>query len=289
MFGVLPKSNCRGRGRSRSNPAVSISQRVRPIESIGCYIPGGRFALVSTLLMTVDSGAGRGREAHRRRLPAPNRRAPCRGQPLGRHAKSPASAARKPSPLSLTVRKASRAWTKSLGRQSLRHRRQATRQQRLRNRSSRRAHRSDCSGTSRQPTLDCRRSCSRKRSMRRMPGVFLSRLHAHLLATSSAKSRSNCGASRKQILRIAPISPAGAILLAPSMSAACDFVNRFAPEHLSLPDDGHALMKRFSPPARFFSVLERATFRRLRQRQQSRPAHWGLGARARRPSAPRIS
>ena len=32
---------------------VSIGQRVRPIESIGCYIPGGRFALVSTLVMTV--------------------------------------------------------------------------------------------------------------------------------------------------------------------------------------------------------------------------------------------
>jgi histidinol dehydrogenase len=34
-------------------PGVTISQLVRPIESIGCYIPGGRFALVSTLLMTV--------------------------------------------------------------------------------------------------------------------------------------------------------------------------------------------------------------------------------------------
>lgn len=34
-------------------PGVTISQLVRPIEAIGCYIPGGRFALVSTLLMTV--------------------------------------------------------------------------------------------------------------------------------------------------------------------------------------------------------------------------------------------
>jgi len=34
-------------------PGVIISQFVRPIDSIGCYIPGGRFALVSTLLMTV--------------------------------------------------------------------------------------------------------------------------------------------------------------------------------------------------------------------------------------------
>jgi histidinol dehydrogenase len=34
-------------------PGVTISQVVRPIETIGCYIPGGRYALVSTLLMTV--------------------------------------------------------------------------------------------------------------------------------------------------------------------------------------------------------------------------------------------
>jgi histidinol dehydrogenase len=32
---------------------VKVAQMVRPIESIGCYIPGGRFALVSTLIMTV--------------------------------------------------------------------------------------------------------------------------------------------------------------------------------------------------------------------------------------------
>jgi len=32
---------------------VRISQHISPIESIGCYIPGGRFSLVSTLIMTV--------------------------------------------------------------------------------------------------------------------------------------------------------------------------------------------------------------------------------------------
>jgi histidinol dehydrogenase len=32
---------------------VSIAQIVRPIDSIGCYIPGGRFALFSTMIMTV--------------------------------------------------------------------------------------------------------------------------------------------------------------------------------------------------------------------------------------------
>jgi histidinol dehydrogenase len=34
-------------------PGVRVGQIVRPIETIGCYVPGGRFALVSTLLMTV--------------------------------------------------------------------------------------------------------------------------------------------------------------------------------------------------------------------------------------------
>jgi histidinol dehydrogenase len=34
-------------------PGVKIHQLVRPIDSIGCYIPGGRFSLVSTLVMTI--------------------------------------------------------------------------------------------------------------------------------------------------------------------------------------------------------------------------------------------
>jgi len=34
-------------------PGVTAGQRVRAIESVGCYLPGGRFSLVSTLLMTV--------------------------------------------------------------------------------------------------------------------------------------------------------------------------------------------------------------------------------------------
>ncbi len=33
-------------------PGVRASQRVQPIETVGLYIPGGRFSLVSTLLMT---------------------------------------------------------------------------------------------------------------------------------------------------------------------------------------------------------------------------------------------
>ena len=43
-----PASWMRARGGG-----ISLGQVVRPLESVGCYVPGGRYPLVSTLLMTV--------------------------------------------------------------------------------------------------------------------------------------------------------------------------------------------------------------------------------------------
>ena len=43
----------RRNGRSRSSPECAPASACAPIESVGCYLPGGRFSLVSTLLMTV--------------------------------------------------------------------------------------------------------------------------------------------------------------------------------------------------------------------------------------------
>jgi histidinol dehydrogenase len=37
----------------RTRKGITIGQIVRPLDSVGCYIPGGRYPLVSTLLMTV--------------------------------------------------------------------------------------------------------------------------------------------------------------------------------------------------------------------------------------------
>src|SRR5258708_1337959 len=37
----------------RVRGGISLGQVVRPLESVGCYVPGGRYPLVSTLLMTV--------------------------------------------------------------------------------------------------------------------------------------------------------------------------------------------------------------------------------------------
>src|SRR5262249_60737848 len=33
-------------------PGVFVEQRVEPLERVGCYVPGGRFPLPSSLLMT---------------------------------------------------------------------------------------------------------------------------------------------------------------------------------------------------------------------------------------------
>ena len=37
----------------RTRNGISVGQIVRPLESVACYVPGGRYPLVSTLLMTV--------------------------------------------------------------------------------------------------------------------------------------------------------------------------------------------------------------------------------------------
>ena len=41
--------------RREIQPGVCVGQLVRPLESVGCYVPGGRYPLPSTLLMTVIS------------------------------------------------------------------------------------------------------------------------------------------------------------------------------------------------------------------------------------------
>ncbi len=38
--------------RVRVAPGVTVEQRVRPLDRVGCYVPGGRYPLLSSLLMT---------------------------------------------------------------------------------------------------------------------------------------------------------------------------------------------------------------------------------------------
>ena len=39
--------------KTRVGPGVSVEQRIVPLDRVGCYVPGGRYPLPSSLLMTV--------------------------------------------------------------------------------------------------------------------------------------------------------------------------------------------------------------------------------------------
>jgi histidinol dehydrogenase len=43
----------RPRSWTRNRKGISIGQVVKPLHSVGCYVPGGRYPLISTVLMTV--------------------------------------------------------------------------------------------------------------------------------------------------------------------------------------------------------------------------------------------
>ena len=57
---------------TRSRNGISVGQLVRPLESVGCYVPGGRFPLVSTLLMTVIPAQAAGVKSVRVASPRPS-------------------------------------------------------------------------------------------------------------------------------------------------------------------------------------------------------------------------
>ncbi|HJU10859.1 MAG TPA: histidinol dehydrogenase, partial [Candidatus Binataceae bacterium] len=41
------------RSWTRTRGGITLGQMVKPLESVGCYVPGGRYPLISTVLMTV--------------------------------------------------------------------------------------------------------------------------------------------------------------------------------------------------------------------------------------------
>ena len=57
---------------TKSRDGISLGQMVRPLNSVGCYVPSGRFPLVSTLLMTVIPTQVAGVESIRVTSPRPS-------------------------------------------------------------------------------------------------------------------------------------------------------------------------------------------------------------------------
>jgi histidinol dehydrogenase len=73
----------RPREWNRNGAGISLGQVVRSIESVGCYVPGGRHPLVSTLLMTVIPAQVAGVKQVRVACPNPKREVLAAAQMLG--------------------------------------------------------------------------------------------------------------------------------------------------------------------------------------------------------------
>jgi histidinol dehydrogenase len=224
-------------------PGVKIGQLVRPIDSIGCYIPGGRFALVSTMVMTVVPAKVAGVRSIQVACPRPNAALLAAASALGVTRIARMGGAQAIAALAYGTRRVARA-DKIFGPGN----RFVTAAKQLVS--------SDCAidlpaGPTEAVVL------ATTGNPRWMASDLLAQAeHApdagsYLVTTSTSLARQVQTEVTQQLQQLPTTNPAqismkrtGAILVAPSIHVACEFVNRFAPEHLSLPGDGEALLRR---------------------------------------------
>jgi histidinol dehydrogenase len=232
-------------------PGVTISQLVRPIEAIGCYIPGGRFALISTLLMTVVPAQVAGVPRITVVCPKPNAELLTAASWLGIAQVGRIGGAQAIAALAYGTGDIARV-DKIFGPGN----RFVTAAKQLVS--------SDCAidlpaGPTEAIVL------AAKGNPKWIAADLLAQAeHApdagSFLVTPSMKlARAVQEQVQAQLASLPPENPAqssmrktGAILLAPSLEAACVFSNRFAPEHLSLPDLPAALLKKISASGTIF-------------------------------------
>jgi histidinol dehydrogenase len=223
-------------------PGVRIGQIVHPIETIGCYIPGGRFALLSTLVMTVVPARVAGVKRTIVVCPRPNPELIAAAALLGVTEIARVGGAQSIGALAYGTKSMPRV-EKIFGPGN----RFVTAAKQLVS--------SDCA-------IDL--PAGPTEAIVFAAGGNPSWIAADLLAqgehapdagsffvTTSKRLASQVQAEVTAQLKRLPLSnPAhasmrgtGAILLVTSVETGCEFVNRFAPEHLSLPDGAYTLLK----------------------------------------------
>ncbi|HTX16808.1 MAG TPA: histidinol dehydrogenase [Candidatus Baltobacteraceae bacterium] len=223
-------------------PGVLAGQRVRAIDSVGCYLPGGRFSLVSTLLMTVIPA----QEAGVRRIivasPQPGPALLAAACALGIDAVARVGGAQAIAALAYG--------TKSIPRVD------------------------KIFGPGNRFVTAAKRIVSNDCAIDMLAGptealVFATRGNAKFIAadliaqaehdpdaislfvtTSAPLARKVAGEIGRQLAELPKANLArrsleknGGALVAPNLAAAARFVNRFAPEHLSLPGGEDGLLK----------------------------------------------
>ncbi len=118
---------------------LMTGQLVRPLESVGCYVPSGRHPLPSTLLMTAIPAQVAGVSAHRRRLAQARAGDACRRASAGHQRVLSPGRRTRDCRIGLWDRDNCTRRQNRWSGQSLRHRREATRCLRLRHRHACRA------------------------------------------------------------------------------------------------------------------------------------------------------
>ena len=221
---------------------VNISQRVVPIEAIGCYVPGGNASLVSTLLMTAVPARVAGVERIVAVCLKPNNELLAAANFLGIREIGRIGGAQAIAALAYGTKSVARVEKifgpgnkfVTAGKQIVS---------------------ADCAIDLPAGPTEAIVLAERGNARWIAADLLAQAEHAtdaasFLVTTSATLAREVQREVRRQLSELpagaasVSIENAGAILLAPSMAAGCEFVSRFAPEHLSLPYNGDALLKR---------------------------------------------
>jgi histidinol dehydrogenase len=232
-------------------PGVRVSQRVRPIETVGCYLPGGRFSLVSTLLMTAIPAQEAGVPHIVIVSPQPGDELLAAAESLGLRQIARVGGAQAIAALAYGTQSIPRV-DKIFGPGN----RYVTAANRLVS--------ADCAIDLLAGPTEAVVFAQRGNPVFIAADLLAQAEHdpdaVALFVTTSARFGSSVAAEvRRQLSRLPKSNLAwrshaknGAVLVTPNLAAAVRFVNRFAPEHLSLPGTASRLTDRFDSAGSIF-------------------------------------
>ena len=231
-------------------PGVRISQRVTPIESIGAYIPGGHASLVSTLLMIAIPAQVAGVPRVVAVCPKPNNEVLAAANFLGLSEIARIGGAQAIAALAYGTKSIPRV-EKIFGPGN----KYVTAAKQLVS--------GDCAIDLPAGPTEAIVLAERGNARWIAADLLAQAEHAKdaasfFVTTSQTLAREVQRELNWQLAELPmgmanySITRSGAILVAKSLQHACDFVNRFAPEHLSLPSDSPALLRKIRSSGTIF-------------------------------------
>lgn len=232
-------------------PGVNIRQIVSPIDSTGCYIPGGRSSLVSTLLMTVIPAQVAGVSRIIAVCPKPNDELLAAAHFLGLHEIARVGGAQAIAAL-------------AYGTQSIAPVEKICGPGNKYVTAAKQAVSLDCAIDLPAGPTEAIVLASRGNAAWIAADLLAQAEHApdaasFLVTTSHQLAQEVAKQVTLQLASVPSENPAhrsiasaGAILLASSVAAACEFVNRFAPEHLSMPSGAQSLLRQIRSSGTIF-------------------------------------